>query len=518
VLAQRSKKHDNRLKEIIAQANEFYGIFDSNQEADGLIRRRLRKNDSIHSIFFFLEHITNKVEVIANEKNLDVYFPKYPATFLMSEASKEEYRQKCDISDANTKCLGLMQNYEVFEYKMETQLKFYRENRLIYRCTSEGAFLLYLRILYCFGVCACIITALGLVSEVTTKTDTGSTYRWIEDSEYRTAAGFFEWLNIILSFICLLFYEVRRPAKILEKTTEFKIAYPNLNANIWYYKWSIIVFDAFLLVPFVSNSLLHILFSFMGMVHNPVWATLQLILMVNISQTAKDVARSVYQHADQLITTFILALSFIFIFAGILLVNFQSEYAEDYQTLACDRLVYCFIDAVNYGFRMGGGLGDLQGVFNRNHGNYAGLTAFQLLAFIIVNVIFLNVIFGIIIDTFSALREEAQARKEDIENVCFICGFTNVDFSKKNADFDHHLTEEHDPWTYVNFIYHMKKTGISELNGLEQFSYDCYSALNTQWLPIGKTRFLEADDDAHILEHINKNTKVVKKYMKKFDK
>lgn len=411
-----------------------------------------------------------------------------------------------------------MQNYEVFEFKMETQLKFYRENRLIYRCTSEGAFLLYLRILYGFGVCACIVTALGVVSEVSTKTDTGSTYRWNEDDDYKAAAEFFEWMNIILSVICLLFYEVRRPAKILEKTTEFQISFPNLDAHIWYYKWNIIVFDAYLGVPFVTNSLLHILFSFMGMVHNPVWVTLQLILMVNISQTAKDVARSVSQHAGQLITTFVLALCFIFIFAAVLLVNFQSEFAEDYTTLVCDRLVYCFIDAVNYGFRMGGGLGDLQAVFNRNHENYAALTIFQLLAFIIINVIFLNVIFGIIIDTFSALREEAQLRKDDTDNVCFICGFTNVDFSKKNADFDVHLTEEHDPWKYVNFIYHMKKTGISELNGLEQFSFDCYAALNTQWLPIGNTRYLEADEDAHLLEHINKNTKVVKKYMKQFDK
>ena len=33
-----------------------------------------------------------------------------------------------------------------------------------------------------------------------------------------------------------------------------------------------------------------------------------------------------------------------------------------------------------------------------------------------------EIIAGIIIDTFAVLREEMDAKKEDMENFCFICG------------------------------------------------------------------------------------------------
>lgn len=33
-----------------------------------------------------------------------------------------------------------------------------------------------------------------------------------------------------------------------------------------------------------------------------------------------------------------------------------------------------------------------------------------------------EIIAGIIIDTFAVLREEMDAKKEDMENLCFICG------------------------------------------------------------------------------------------------
>ena len=36
--------------------------------------------------------------------------------------------------------------------------------------------------------------------------------------------------------------------------------------------------------------------------------------------------------------------------------------------------------------------------------------------------ILLNVIFGIIIDTFAELREKSSMQYEDMKNVCYICG------------------------------------------------------------------------------------------------
>lgn len=42
--------------------------------------------------------------------------------------------------------------------------------------------------------------------------------------------------------------------------------------------------------------------------------------------------------------------------------------------------------------------------------------------FIIINMLFVQMIFGIIIDTFGDLRQENNELRDEIEKKCFICG------------------------------------------------------------------------------------------------
>ena len=45
-----------------------------------------------------------------------------------------------------------------------------------------------------------------------------------------------------------------------------------------------------------------------------------------------------------------------------------------------------------------------------------------MLFFFVVIIIVLNLIFGVIIDTFADLRTEKNNKEEIIKNTCFICG------------------------------------------------------------------------------------------------
>lgn len=47
---------------------------------------------------------------------------------------------------------------------------------------------------------------------------------------------------------------------------------------------------------------------------------------------------------------------------------------------------------------------------------------YDLLFFFIVIIIVLNLIFGVIIDTFADLRSEKQRKEEILKTTCFICG------------------------------------------------------------------------------------------------
>ena len=45
----------------------------------------------------------------------------------------------------------------------------------------------------------------------------------------------------------------------------------------------------------------------------------------------------------------------------------------------------------------------------------------------------INIVAGIIIDTFGSLREEENTKNRDIEDKCFICGNLKTSFDR-NAD------------------------------------------------------------------------------------
>ena len=48
---------------------------------------------------------------------------------------------------------------------------------------------------------------------------------------------------------------------------------------------------------------------------------------------------------------------------------------------------------------------------------------YDLLFFFVVIIIVLNLIFGVIIDTFADLRSEKQEKDEILRNTCFICRY-----------------------------------------------------------------------------------------------
>lgn len=53
---------------------------------------------------------------------------------------------------------------------------------------------------------------------------------------------------------------------------------------------------------------------------------------------------------------------------------------------------------------------------------FAARVVYDLLFFFLVIIIVLNLIFGVIIDTFADLRSEKQRKEEVLKTTCFICG------------------------------------------------------------------------------------------------
>lgn len=119
---------------------------------------------------------------------------------------------------------------------------------------------------------------------------------------------------------------------------------------------------------------------------------------------------------------------------------------DELKERACESLLMCIVTTLNHGLRNGGGIGDIlrqPSSVVRGRGNFLFAVAnlfdskliyftlqenmfparviYDLLFFFIVIIIVLNLIFGVIIDTFADLRSEKQQKETDLKNTCFIC-------------------------------------------------------------------------------------------------
>ncbi len=102
----------------------------------------------------------------------------------------------------------------------------------------------------------------------------------------------------------------------------------------------------------------------------------------------------------------------------------------------------------------GGGIGEYAGALDLNDTPALLLgTAFDLLFFIIVLVLLLNIVFGIIIDTFTSLRDAKNEREDYLKNKCFLSLREREPFEEKRSMWNYlylmiYLLHHKDPTDY----------------------------------------------------------------------
>lgn len=121
---------------------------------------------------------------------------------------------------------------------------------------------------------------------------------------------------------------------------------------------------------------------------------------------------------SQSLVTIMLGLIIIFIYSILGFQYFNNDFIVNNENL-CETLFECWIWTIQYGLRNGGGIADSLEVVsysfeNRIHYYFRFLydTSFA----IIISIILLNVLFGVIIDTFAELRDKRNRMLDDWNN------------------------------------------------------------------------------------------------------
>ena len=88
--------------------------------------------------------------------------------------------------------------------------------------------------------------------------------------------------------------------------------------------------------------------------------------------------------------------------------------------------------------------------------------------YFIINIILINVFFGLIIDAFADLRAEKAEKFADSDRRCFICGITKEVFDRNNLSWQEHIYIDHNLHSYLAYLIYCRNKPLDSCNGVEK--------------------------------------------------
>ncbi|TNN14277.1 Inositol 1,4,5-trisphosphate receptor type 2 isoform 2 [Schistosoma japonicum] len=256
----------------------------------------------------------------------------------------------------------------------------------------------------------------------------------------------------------------------------------------------------------VHNFIL-IKFTILGIYVHPFFHSLVLLDVVTREETLLNVVRSVTKNGRSIFLTGILALIIIYLYAIVGYAYFQNDFTIEIgadsvnETLdnterRCDSLRMCILTTLREGLLNGGGIGDVLRRPSSKDNSFIFRTIYDLSFFVIVIVIILNLIFGVIVDTFAALRQEKQNSEELNKNHCCVCGLHRSAFDHSNTNFDEHVDVDHNIWHYLYFIIYLRTKPMDDLTSLEIYIDKLIRKNEFKWIPRRRAMTLQNTENS----------------------
>uniref|UniRef100_A0AAF5RY03 Inositol 1,4,5-trisphosphate receptor n=5 Tax=Wuchereria bancrofti TaxID=6293 RepID=A0AAF5RY03_WUCBA len=174
--------------------------------------------------------------------------------------------------------------------------------------------------------------------------------------------------------------------------------------------------------------------------------------------------------------------------------NQPSDDKEELKVWSCQTLRMCILTTLNWGLRNGGGIGDVLRNVAPNEESFLSRIVYDLTFFIVIIIIVLNLVFGVIIDTFGDLRAERNEKVNQLRNNCFICGLGRERFDNKIITFEEHRKNEHNLYHYLYFIVWLQIKDETEFTGPESYVANCIKDHRSDWFPRMQAMSLAEDN------------------------
>ena len=280
----------------------------------------------------------------------------------------------------------------------------------------------------------------------------------------------------------------------------------NKNLN-FFYKIKIVLFDSILanleINIFIFSFFLDLLFIFFG---SPILLSIETILIVGIFPSLLNIFRAFGAKFSTLITCLLFTYCIIYIYNWLSIFYLRNtfDFGEVFEYTSesyinepfCHSSFQCLLVLISYGTRSGGGIADNLPVvsFKNDYNMFIARFFYDMSFYIIVIMIMGNVTFGLIVDSFGALRDETYSYENDKENKCFICQISRDGCLLKSINFESHINNIHNVWNYVDFLCYLHLYDPNNFTRVEGYVWDKLIEKDFAWLPIDKDE-AEGDDE-----------------------
>jgi inositol 1,4,5-triphosphate receptor type 1 len=239
---------------------------------------------------------------------------------------------------------------------------------------------------------------------------------------------------------------------------------------------------------------LFLLFSILSLFFDGYFYCFHLFIIVVNNDILARVLQSITRNGKSLLWVAALMIVIIYVYAIVSFAFLRRSFDRD-EGLFCENLGQCFVTALKFGLLSGGGLGEALPPQTLSFHEPGLRTIFDLTFFIVITIVALNIVFGIIVDTFSELRDEKWKAQEDMASLCFICGNPSFEFEKRGNGFDKHVKEEHNMWAYLFYFIHLNGILPNDYTSTEEYIARKLRSNEIDFFPINRAMSLAETED-----------------------
>eukprot|EP00300_Choanocystis_sp_HF-7_P016597 c19460_g1_i1.p1 GENE.c19460_g1_i1~~c19460_g1_i1.p1 ORF type:complete len:1219 (+),score=349.54 c19460_g1_i1:135-3659(+) len=491
ILEEAKEKHDQATNKLSSEVQEeletafiiYSFLLTLNDFVPSV--RALMRDPQHRELVEFYEESTGHIEIFQQNALSRLYFRKPIIAECLSDLSKKRLLWSVDRSSASKKLEDFLSQAGQLASEMKHQHAISRSKYLSMLLSNE-----VVNFLNSFALLIAVILNFIMLFGYDHSADTSPSH--LGDRSPVTAAYAFA---VILAFIQTLrfgqFVAVRAPlvvrAGLREQLMITRRTSPERAVRELIRRTLSVIGAMLRSLDFVSEVGL-MTCTVLSLAVSPLFTCVHLtIYMVQTSVDLQNVLRSLTLNGRSLTVTAVFGVVLVYVFSIWAFYSFRDKYVSDDGASRCENLFHCTVTTLHGGLRKGD-VGEVLQNTEWDKGNVdPEFIIFQLLFWATIITIMLNIIFGIIIDTFGELRTIKADTESDIENNCFICSIDRYTFDRlTSTGFEHHIKKHHNMWEYLFFLVMLQNKDPNDYTGPESFVAECVKQKSSTWFPINK--------------------------------